>query len=491
MVIMYGTLFLGFFNTFFKAKVFTPAEIGVLSTIVSICLIINIFISFGSNSAIIKFYVSIKSNPKEKSAFLLFVLCLPILMMSIISFILVFGKDTILNYYSEPLLTTYYDLIFIYFIFYFFSSTLDMIYRAESLSIIGNFINNFLGKILTTMFLIFVILIMNGEFKYFMTFSAFLPSITSIVLLLIFFKRVKLSKPDLNIINSKFRKKYYTFCSYMFLSQATGRITAWIDKIFIAALLNLASVGIYSVVLSFVGMIKIISKATNMTTGLKISKAWNSNDKTSIKRIYIELANLPLVIGLVMLLFIVIWGKDLLLLIGIEYVAGYLSMIILAVGAVINIASSLSGTIIQYSDKFKYSLLLKGFLLFLAIVTNIVFIPIWGLEGAALATMLTILINNIVKLLMVYKFFKIHPYTKETVKIFFQFLVSLICLLFFIPEGWSYNLIQLGATSLILGVVYIITGAYIFQIVAVKNIMNDLVRILLKLKNILFSTQSK
>lgn len=468
---MYLAMFMGFFTSFFKAKVFTPDEIGVLATIFTLSLIVNIFIVFGSNSGILKHYVTFKSK-YQKTGFILFTSLLPAIIMTIAALLFYIFKDFILSKFDDPLLSKYYNYIYVLFVFNYITTNMDMIFRAESLSKISNIINNFLNKLLTAIFLILVFLMMKGEFKFFFIVSMFLPGVQGLIFIFIYSKKVGFVKPNLDFVTNDYRKKYYTFTSFMFLSQAGNRFTEWIDKVFIGYYLNMSMVGIYTIVISFVNLVKLISRAINLSAGQQITRAWNENDTNKLQRHYTELANLPLSLGLIVLLFLVTWGKKVLLIFDETYVQGYYAMIILTVGALIELGTSCGGNILKYSKKYKFDLYIQFFLLTLAITTNIIFIPRWGINGAAFATAITIALYNLLKLALVYVFFKMQPYTLDTIKIILQYIVIQTLFIKFIPDYDGYNLISLFFIAIITGSIYILIGAYIFRIKELKDLVS-------------------
>lgn len=471
LAIMYGGLFLGFFVSFFKAKVFTPEEIGVLSTIFSGSLIVNTLIVSGSNSAILKYYVTILEDKRKKSAFLLFIGVLPAVLMVLVAILFIILKDIILEYYKEPLLYNYYNYIFVFLVFNFLTTNLDMLFRAEKISAIGNFVNNFLSKVLTALSLISIFFFLNSDFKYFMLVSALMPAIQALLLIGIYKKKIPLGRPDKSFITKEFRKTYYKFSAFMLLSQASSRITEWIDKIFIGAYMNFSWVGIYTVVLSFINLVKVISRAINMSIGPEISKAWHDGDIKKLRERYSEVSIVPLFLGLTILIFFIIFGKNLLEIFDKEYTYGYYALIILTVGELVNIGTSIGGTILKYSDKFKYDLYIQGILFALTIVTNMIFIPIWGINGAAIATALTVSIYNIFKLIIVYKLFKLQPFTLETVKVLINFGVTLTLLIAVKGIFKNYNLLQLFTIAMGIGIFQIATGAWLFRIDSVKKLV--------------------
>jgi len=77
------------------------------------------------------------------------------------------------------------------------------------------------------------------------------------------------------------------------------------------------------------------------------------------------------------------------------------------------------------SPYFKHSFWIRLSLLVLAVVFNLIFIPIYGIAGAAIATALTFMVNNLILSVLVYAILKIQPFSIQTIK---ALVIILICL---------------------------------------------------------------
>ena len=98
----------------------------------------------------------------------------------------------------------------------------------------------------------------------------------------------------------------------------------------------------------------------------------------------------------------------------------------------------------------------------LAIINNLIFIPIWGIEGAAVATCLSSFIYNAVKYFYIWKTFKLQPFDRNTL---YTLLLILVCLGIdhFLP-ALSSPVFDILFRSSIISVVYL-GGTYLLKIV--------------------------
>ena len=67
----------------------------------------------------------------------------------------------------------------------------------------------------------------------------------------------------------------------------------------------------------------------------------------------------------------------------------------------------LNSTILMTSKKYRYEFMLSILLVGLTVLTNALMIPRWGMNGAALATMISLLVFNVGHVAFVWKFYRI------------------------------------------------------------------------------------
>ena len=97
-----------------------------------------------------------------------------------------------------------------------------------------------------------------------------------------------------------------------------------------------------------------------------------------------------------------------------NYSEGLFVVFIISVAKLFNSVLGNNNSILFYSDYYRMVLFFGVIIAICTVVMNLVFIPAFGLEGAALASCITIFIYNSIKLWFVWLKFKISPFTKQT-----------------------------------------------------------------------------
>jgi O-antigen/teichoic acid export membrane protein len=144
-----------------------------------------------------------------------------------------------------------------------------------------------------------------------------------------------------------------------------------------------------------------------------------------------------------------------------EMVKGVYVILFLGIARVINMATGLNNEIINYSKYYAWNLV---FILFLAttnIVANILLIKAFGLVGAALATLISISLFNIIKLSFIQLKFKMHPLSVQM--IYISIIAALAFgIVYFIPFA-MHPIINLVVRSAIFAALFI-SPVYFFKI---------------------------
>lgn len=470
-ILLYSFVIVGFLVTVLKAKALNEDEIGVLAIILNLSLLINSFISFGMPSAIKKFYALCKDSNANKSAFIIFSFIVPFILCTLITFFFFFLKDFFINLYDNILIDKYIDFTFLFFtgsmIIDFFSS----IFQGEQNSIIGTFISKPFPKILHALFLIGY-LIFDVAFDIYFIFCIVVIFLQVFFIAVLFFKKVKLAKPDFKFIKKRILKDFYKYSFFMLFGGLAGLVTSTIDSLMLGYYLSIGSVGIYSITRTVGNLLSFIGIGFGRSLHPKIAEYWNMDNTEGIKILYKENVNIQLYIGLYMYIILVVFAKDILGFLGSEYLKGEYVLIFISSGLLIDLGTGMCGGIISYSHKYYYfDFYVRLFLAAIVIFTNIIFIPIFGLNGAAFATALSLALFNLVKLFFVRLKFNMFPYTKETLRILFLFALIFIPLFYYKNIIENRGLLFVFIFSLVLFIVYFVAGCTIFNIKFSKDLL--------------------
>jgi O-antigen/teichoic acid export membrane protein len=113
----------------------------------------------------------------------------------------------------------------------------------------------------------------------------------------------------------------------------------------------------------------------------------------------------------------------------------------------------------------------------LAVLLNLILIPMYGVNGAGLATFIAIVVYNTIKIIFVKRKFNMIPFTSETLKITILLLILVIAFYFWeFPFNAYLNIVL---KSMAIGVVY----ALVIYKLNVSEDITEAIRKYLRFKN--------
>jgi O-antigen/teichoic acid export membrane protein len=235
----------------------------------------------------------------------------------------------------------------------------------------------------------------------------------------------------------------YVYAAFSILSTGAAMLLLNIDTLMINHYLSLRDVAIYGPSLFIAGSILIPSRALQTIIAPVVANGWATNDLDTIRVLYKKSAIAPLIISI--FLFLLIWiNIDLIMsYFGKTFGQGKYIILYLSLGNLVNIATGINGTIINTSKYYRADLYFQLALVALSVLLNIIFIPLYGLNGAALATAVTLASYNTLKSLFVRYRFKMHPFSSKT------WLAFVIGISFFVILGYLPQIHSLLVSSLI------------------------------------------
>lgn len=123
-------------------------------------------------------------------------------------------------------------------------------------------------------------------------------------------------------------------------------------------------------------------------------------------------------ITLPLFLFFVFFSKEIILLLfGSSYVSGATVLMILSLAFFVNASVGLTWDTLLAMDKTKFVMITQGTGAVTNIALNVLLIPPFGIEGAAIGTACGIIIMNIMQLVVVHHSIGFHPYDRQYLKI--------------------------------------------------------------------------
>jgi len=174
------------------------------------------------------------------------------------------------------------------------------------------------------------------------------------------------------------------------------------------------------------------------------------------------------------MLYIFLNIKEMYLLIPKDYSGGILVVFMIGLSKFYDVILGNNNAII-FNSKYYRSVLLFGLLLvFLMVVLNMIFIPLYGIEGAALATLLSVAVYNTIKLLFVVKNMDLYPFTNKTLQSFG--IIATCFLLFYFWDFPFHPILNIALKSVLISGFYVVANYKL----AISEELNGIVKSLLK-----------
>ena len=205
----------------------------------------------------------------------------------------------------------------------------------------------------------------------------------------------------------------------------------YIDSIFVGSI-SIKDVAIYSVA-AFIGLIiEIPLNALERIANPVIAHAMVTKDMTAIGTIYQRSARFLFLLGGWMFVIVILNVRDLLSLLPEGFSLGWPVAMVIAAGALINMATGINYPILVNSDRYIYGSVFLVALLAITVVGNWLLIPRIGMMGAAITACLANAVFNGLKFEFIRRRFGLQPFDGRTARIALV-IVSSILLVIFIP----------------------------------------------------------
>ena len=182
-----------------------------------------------------------------------------------------------------------------------------------------------------------------------------------------------------------------------------------IDILMVGALKSVEIAGIYQPVSRGAQLLTFIPAAAGRNLAAKIAKTYASGDIKQLQQIMTKSAQIIFLISCPIIIIFIGLSHWYLLLFGQEFLSGRNALIILCIGQLINLLTGLPDVLLHMTGYESHSAAIKGISVGLNVVLNAILIPHFGLEGAALATAISISFAAIVDAIAVMQKLDINP----------------------------------------------------------------------------------
>jgi O-antigen/teichoic acid export membrane protein len=454
-VITYTGVIIGFISLLFiQPNLLKPEELGLTRIFVAAASLIATILPFGISSVTAKFFPFFRNEAKNHHGYFGFMLLFPIVGTVVCGVLIYVFKNAIINQYIDQsqLFTRFYDLLLPFAIIMGLNMTLNTYCSSLFKTTI---ISLFEGVVTRVLFIVLIIIyyfrwVDLSQFMYLFVLIYLLQMISMIIYIFIIDKPSL--KIDIGYLKSVGVGELVKFGLLLTIANVSSLSLKHLDAIMIGKYMSLDYVGVFSVAAYIALVIEIPLTSLERITHTKVAQAWANKDVESIKKIYYQSVKYLMLAGGLLLIGIITNIHDLLSLLPESYHKGVVVAIIACVGGFLNIATGVNTSILFTSEKYIYGIYLLFLLLILAISLNVVLIPLYGIEGAALATALSSVIYNVLKYFIIWKNFKMQPYDLSSIKILF--VIAVVFLISYFLPSINNIIVSMVVRSVIITAVY-------------------------------------
>lgn len=451
------TLVLGFaiggVNTLFLYTHFLEEDYyGLVIFLLSTASILLPLITFGMQHSVIKYFSSYK-NKQHKDSLLTWSLVFPLLIVLPFGFIGMYAYEAITNWIAgeNNLIKNYTHLIFLCAVFMSYFEIFYAWTKVHLKSVFGNFIREIFARLGATLLLIAVFfnLITPFYFVYGITVVYFLR------MLLMMLYAFRIYMPKFTLVKTPNFKEIIRYSTYLILAGSAASILLEIDRFMIPTTEKIAKVAYYSVGVFIASVVSIPNRAMQQITQPIVAQFLNSNNLNGVKKLYKQSSINLLIVGGLLFLLINLNIVDMYRIINKpNYSVGVLIVLMVSISELFKLSLGVNGAILINSRFYKVFFYLSLGTAGLAIVLNKIFIKKMGIDGAAIATLSTIVIFTIIKILYVKYKLKMQPFTFKTILILL--LTAVLFGLFYFVNIASNPIVNIMVKSVLISVVYFV-----------------------------------
>jgi O-antigen/teichoic acid export membrane protein len=397
----------------------TSEQIGLTRVLLEAGLFFSSFAQLGMSNIAIRYFPSFKNQDNHHNGFFFIITFIPLVgfLLFLCTFFL-FKNGIISLFAKNSKLFTDYLLYVIPITFFWMYITIYESYASILHRIvIPKIIREIVVRILTIVIIIaFFLKIINLN-----NFILLLVCIYGFAMAVNFFYINQLNsislKPQFKFLKKPLLKEMGLFMLYMIVAGSGSSIASKIDIYMISMKISLSDTGIFTIAYFISSFIEMPSRSVFQISTPIAVEALKKKDMDLVERLYKKVSINQLLIG--GFLFVLIWANvDNIFKImphGEIYSKGKYVVFLIGLSKVFDAVTGINASLLSYSKYYYYTLYFIFFLSGLAILNNLIFIPLFGITGAAMATAVSLFLYNAILVWFVWLKMKIQPFSRQTI----------------------------------------------------------------------------
>ena len=189
----------------------------------------------------------------------------------------------------------------------------------------------------------------------------------------------------------------------MLLSSSLFMVMSWTDTIMLGMWRTEEEVGIYNVAVQLSMITSFTLGAINSIAAPKFAEFWGRKDIKGLTKVAQQSTKLIFWTSFPVLLLFLLFPKLILNIFGSEFKVGATSLRILTFGQFVNAVSGSVGLILSMTGRERFVSYVISIVTVINFILNLILIPKFGINGAAVASMICLISWNVIFLMHIYK----------------------------------------------------------------------------------------
>jgi O-antigen/teichoic acid export membrane protein len=439
-----------------------PDQIGLFRTIQDMALLLVPFAQLGIANGITRYYPKLK---EQQFQFFSFSLVITLLGFSLVMLLFWFFKELIIEAFASnsPEVTGFLGVVLLIAFFTVLNTILDAFCRSFLKIAVPAFFREVVLRLLVSLLI--------GIYLWkLIDFDSLIWSLTLVYFLTLLGMIAYMMKEGI------FRLKFdfgfpagiiYSFLKYSLITLlgTTGSILIMkIDSVMVSSMIGLDANAIYTIAFSIAVVIEMPRRAISQVAMPVVSEHFAKNELKEINQLYKQISVHQTLLCL--LLFLGIWtnidnvyhfvpNSEI-------YERGKWVVLLIGLGKMSDILFSINGEIIVFSRFYVFNITATLVMSVAVIMLNLLLIPLYGIEGAAAASLLSMFLFNLMKYLYIKVRLGFDPFSIDVAKIIALGIITYL-LQYWVFEDTEPGIINLALRSALVTVIYGI-GIYSLRI---------------------------
>ena len=413
MLISYFGMVLGYLN---KGVLFiiilSTEQIGLVNLLASVGFLYAQLSSLGALNTSWKFFSFFRNSERDNYGFLKLMLTI-VAVGSLLALILTFVLERFITEYyqdkSSLFVEYYYWIIPIgtaNILFLLFETHL----RAMFKNVLSVFVNE-IGLRLIVFVLLGALYYDFLSFPEFLVINCLVYFIPALILFiyLIYLKEIKSFRVKIQV-PKRFRKIVVKYGLYSYANSLGTVTVTTLDATMIASMVGLSGTGVYTTIMYLTSALQVPYRALFRISSPFVPVYWKERKMKEMATLYKDVSSVSLIMGSAFFLLVWLNRVEIFSLFPSEFQSGIWVFLFLILGKLFDMYMGINSTILLTSKKYRIDMLFTIILLLLVFTLNYWLIPIYGIIGAAISTMVATVVYNLLRMLYVWWKYKIHPF---------------------------------------------------------------------------------